>query len=98
MLSLLLLNAFRDGDIGVNEDVTYEVRLIKLYSGDLHQQYLSSKDTDIITFVTAGSSAACGVVLKLDQDYLIHLHYDDYSADLRYSKERRHGQEVVNLG
>ena len=52
-----------------DDDVTYTVAVNTLYKEELNVEYAEE-----ISIVTAGSIAACGVLLKLHEEYLIGLH------------------------
>lgn len=73
LLRVYMSSFHDDGDRSdqddINDDVIFTVDTITLYKSEPNVEYAQE-----ISFTTAGNSAACGINLEIDEEYLIHLY------------------------
>lgn len=56
----------RSDQVDINDDVTYTVNTLNMFKGEPNVRY-----AQVISFITGGNSAACGVDLEIGEEYLL---------------------------
>lgn len=77
----------RSTQVDINDDITYTINVFDLFKVEPDYSYAS-----ILTFITGGNSAACGVNLDIGDEYLLGLNRIESAFD-----PAQNGQLTVGL-